>query len=43
MPIYFHDANGAPATLTPKDVLNSRAAPLSYEYEDASDPFKGGS
>lgn len=37
----FHDENGAPVTMLPKDLLNTRVAPLSYEYEDTSDPFKG--
>ena len=37
----FHDENGTPVTMLPKDLLNTRAAPLSYEYEDTSDPFKG--
>jgi tyrosinase len=37
----FHDENGNPAKMACKDVLNSRVAPLSYEYEDISDPFHG--
>ncbi|HZS55268.1 MAG TPA: tyrosinase family protein [Bryobacteraceae bacterium] len=35
----FHDATGAPVRMTSRQVLNTRAAPLSYEYEDTSDPF----
>jgi tyrosinase len=37
----FHDENGAKAQLACKDVLNPRLPPLSYEYEDTSDPFHG--
>lgn len=39
----FHDANGNEVSppMKVKDVLNSRIPPLSYEYEDTSDPFKG--
>lgn len=35
----FHDATGSPVRMTSQEVLNTRAAPLSYEYEDTSDPF----
>jgi tyrosinase len=35
----FHDATGAPVTITPQQVLDTTAAPLSYQYEDVSDPF----
>jgi len=36
----FHDASGNAVTMTPSQVLNSRTAPLSYEYDDTSDPLK---
>ncbi len=38
---HFHDADGKEASMTVKDVLNTRVPPLSYEYEDTADPFKG--
>ncbi len=41
VPFDFHDATGkvvAPK-ITSTDVMNTRVAPLSYEYEDTSDPF----
>jgi tyrosinase len=34
----FHGPAG-PIKMTPQDVVNTRIAPLSYEYEDTSDPF----
>lgn len=37
----FHDWAGNPVTINSQQVLNTRLAPLSYEYEDTSDPFKG--
>jgi len=37
----FHDAAGNPVKITSREVLNTRLPPLSYEYEDTSDPFKG--
>jgi hypothetical protein len=27
--------------MTSREVMDTRVAPLSYEYEDTSDPFKG--
>jgi tyrosinase len=39
-PFDFHDATGTAVTMTTGEVLNTRVAPLSYEYEDLSDPFK---
>jgi tyrosinase len=41
VPFDFHDATGAAVTMTSRQVMNTRLAPLSYEYEDTSDPFKG--
>jgi tyrosinase len=40
-PFDFHDETGAPKKMAPKEVMDTRVAPLSYEYEDTSDPFKG--
>jgi tyrosinase len=40
-PFDFHDGTGAPIRITSREVLNTRLAPLSYEYEDTSDPFNG--
>ena len=37
----FRDATGRRVDMTSRQVLNTRLAPLSYEYEDTSDPFKG--
>jgi tyrosinase len=37
----FHDASGKIVSLTPDKVDDSTAAPLSYEYDDESDPFAG--
>jgi len=41
LPFDFHDADGNPVTMASKEVMNTRIAPLSYEYEDTDDPFKG--
>lgn len=35
----FHDAKRGDGALTPKDVVNTRKAPLSYEYDDTTDPL----
>jgi tyrosinase len=35
----FHDVTGAVTSITPQQVLDAAAAPLSYLYEDVSDPF----
>jgi len=40
-PFDFHDAAGTAVTMTSKKVMDTRVPPLSYEYEDTSDPFKG--
>jgi tyrosinase len=40
-PFDFHDENGTATQMASKDVLDTRVPPLSYEYEDTSDPFKG--
>jgi tyrosinase len=40
-PFAFHDATGTAVTITSREVMNTRIAPLSYEYEDTSDPFNG--
>jgi tyrosinase len=40
-PFAFHDATGGDGTLTPRKVLNTRKPPLSYEYDDTSDPLGG--
>jgi len=40
-PFGFRDATGAAVQMTSKEVLNTRVPPLSYEYEDTSDPFNG--
>ena len=37
----FHDEDGKAVTIRSKDLMDTRVAPLSYEYEDTSDPFKG--
>lgn len=37
----FHDASGNPVKMASEEVLNTRVAPLSYEYEDTSDPYNG--
>ena len=37
----FHDATGATVNMTPSQVLDTRAAPLSYEYDDTRDPIGG--
>lgn len=37
----FHDARGGSGNMTVRRVLNSRTAPLSYEYDDTSDPLAG--
>jgi tyrosinase len=37
----FHDENGVATTMTSKRSMDTRQPPLSYEYEDISDPFKG--
>jgi len=37
----FHDENGVATSLTARDSMDTRQPPLSYEYEDISDPFKG--
>jgi len=40
-PFSFHDENGTSTTMTSKQVMDTRVPPLSYEYEDTSDPFNG--
>ena len=40
-PFEFHDETKARVPMTSRQVLNSRLPPLSYEYEDTSDPFNG--
>src|SRR6266478_875268 len=35
----FHDATGGNGNLTPRQVLQTRKAPLSYEYDDTTDPL----
>jgi tyrosinase len=37
----FHDSAGAPVTMTSSQVVNTRAAPLLYEYDDTTDPLVG--
>ncbi len=37
----FHDETGKAVDMAVSKVLDIRAAPLSYEYEDTSDPFNG--
>ena len=37
----FHDARGGNGNLTVRQVLNTRRAPLLYEYDDTSDPSAG--
>jgi tyrosinase len=34
----FHDSTGGTVNMTSADVVNTRAAPLSYEYDDISTP-----
>jgi tyrosinase len=36
----FHDSTGGNGDLTPRKVLQTRQAPLLYEYDDTSDPLK---
>jgi len=36
----FHDENGVRASMTSRESMDTRQPPLSYEYEDISDPFK---
>jgi tyrosinase len=40
-PFDFHNATGTTVQMTSRQVLNTRVPPLSYEYEDISDPFNG--
>lgn len=35
----FHDATGAEVTMTSSQMVDTKAAPLLYEYEDISDPI----
>ena len=35
----FHDSTGAVVNMIPSQVLNTRLPPLSYEYDDTSDPL----
>ena len=37
----FHDEDGKETTMTSAQCLDTRQPPLSYEYEDISDPFNG--
>lgn len=37
----FHNETRKPIGMTVREVLDTRVAPLSYEYEDTSDPFPG--
>lgn len=37
----FHDATGGNGNLTPRQVLQTRKAPLLYEYDDTTDPLGG--
>jgi tyrosinase len=37
----FHDVAGQPTQMAVKETLDTRAAPLSYEYEDTRDPLNG--
>jgi tyrosinase len=37
----FRDESGTDVTITSREVLDTRQPPLSYEYEDISDPFTG--
>ena len=39
IPFYFHDAAGTEVQMTPSQVLDTRAAPLEYVYDDTSDPI----
>jgi tyrosinase len=39
VPFSFHDNSGQVQTLTPQQVLDTKATPLLYEYEDVSDPI----
>jgi tyrosinase len=38
IPFAFHDATGAAATMVPRDVLDTAAAPLRYVYDDLRAP-----
>jgi tyrosinase len=38
----FHDSTGAIVSLTPRQVLDTTAPPLGYQYEDVTDPFATG-
>ena len=37
----FHDAAGQPVPMKVEQTLDTRVAPLSYEYEESTDPFRG--
>jgi tyrosinase len=37
----FHAAGGGSGNMTPRQVLNTRRAPLLYEYDDITDPLAG--
>lgn len=39
IPFDFHDASGQAVTMTPSQVGDTKAPPLSYDYEDLSDPL----
>ena len=36
----FHTAGGGTTSMSPSQVLNTRLAPLSYRYDDTSDPLR---
>ena len=38
-PFDFRDETGTAVKMTTREVINTRVAPLSYEYDDISDPF----
>ncbi|MBC7926074.1 MAG: tyrosinase family protein [Bryobacteraceae bacterium] len=40
-PFDFHNESGSAVKMTSKEVLDTRLPPLSYEYDDTSDPFRG--
>jgi tyrosinase len=40
-PFSFHDENKTIVQMTSKEVMDTRVPPLSYEYDDTSDPFNG--
>ena len=41
VPFPFHNAGGGTESMTPRQVVQTHKPPLSYEYDDTTDPLKG--